>query len=959
MTTTRRLLLPAVSSLALLLGAGLPAMANAEAAVAAAEATATQAGRPWAHEISDLKPDERLRFGRMPNGMRYVLMRNATPPGLASLRLHFNAGSLNEDDDQKGLAHFTEHMLFNGTQNIPETEMLRILERLGLAFGADTNAGTSFDQTFYVLELPRATDEIVDTSLNIMREQASRALMDPAAINAERDVIVGEERTRNSPGLRALKAQLTMMAPGQRLSDRLPIGDLNIIRTAPAQRFVDFYNAYYRPERATMIAVGDFDLDYMEGKIRNAFQDWLNPHPNGSDVDFGTVKPRGVEAFVHVEPGTQNSIQLVWTSEPDTDLDTRAKRMEDTKRSLAFRVLNRRLGELSRQDNPPFLGAGASEGDFFKSIGTSTITASFNPGGLERALQTIEQEKRRMELFGVTEAEIRREITDVRTALEKAVSDANTQMTNAQAGYLLGVVNEDTVPTAPQTNLELFNETVANLDITEVNRLFAESYKGYGPLAMLTTPTAVPNGEAEILRILEASQKVEVTAPAAKAELAWPYTDFGTPGVPASTSTFNDVEATMVTFPNNVRLVVKPTQFRDDQILIQVVTGIGDQALPRERFSALKMAPTVFTAGGLGKLTLDEMNRVLSGKVYSAGLSVGSENITLSGATRPADLELQMQLLAAYFTDPGLRAAPLEQIKTAYPQIIEQMRSTVGGAFALDGSIIIAGGDRRATQPSLEEVQALTVDTIKSELTQALAQGPIDITVVGNVTLEQATAAVAKTFGAMPIRSALPAPLAGSDQRSLPPVSPTAHQLTHNGQADQAGVRVFFPTTGSSGDRREARLISLMSEVLSLRVLEEIREKQALTYSPGTGAISSSTYPNYGYIVISGDVDPAKIDDFHAAVNKVATSFVDNPVTEDELTRARNPIIERTQRNRANNSYWLGNLADLPRKPEDEALVNNYLPTLQGFTVEEVQATALKYLKPENTIRIETRPAAK
>ncbi|WP_297804999.1 insulinase family protein, partial [uncultured Brevundimonas sp.] len=182
--TTRRLLLPAVSALALLTGAALPPVAFAAPAVAVAESTA-QAGVPWAHEASDLKPDERLRFGRMPNGMRYVLMRNATPPGLASLRLHFNVGSLHEDDDQRGLAHFTEHMLFNGTEKVPENEMLRILERLGLAFGADTNAGTSFDQTFYRLELPRANDETVDAALMIMRQQASSALMEVDAINAE------------------------------------------------------------------------------------------------------------------------------------------------------------------------------------------------------------------------------------------------------------------------------------------------------------------------------------------------------------------------------------------------------------------------------------------------------------------------------------------------------------------------------------------------------------------------------------------------------------------------------------------------------------------------------------------------------------------------------------------------------------------------------------------------------
>ncbi|MEG2731607.1 M16 family metallopeptidase, partial [Brevundimonas sp.] len=221
MSLSRRLLLPAVSSIALMAGAALPAVALALPATVT-QGQQAQPSKPWAQDASDLKTDERIRFGTLPNGMRYALMHNATPPGQASFRLRIDAGSLHEDDDQKGLAHFSEHMLFNGTENVPENEMLRILERLGLAFGADTNAFTSFDQTAYMLELPRTDDETVDTSLMIMREQVSRALMEPSAIDAERDVIVGEARLRDSPQLRALKTQIALLAPGQRLADRLP-----------------------------------------------------------------------------------------------------------------------------------------------------------------------------------------------------------------------------------------------------------------------------------------------------------------------------------------------------------------------------------------------------------------------------------------------------------------------------------------------------------------------------------------------------------------------------------------------------------------------------------------------------------------------------------------------------------------------------------------------------------------
>ncbi|HEY4587526.1 MAG TPA: pitrilysin family protein, partial [Brevundimonas sp.] len=416
MRSPRRLLLLAASSLALMGGAALPAVAlTPPSAVATQNA---QPSKPWAQAASDIPADAAVRFGVLPNGMRYAIMKNATPPGQASLRLRIAAGSLMENEDQLGLAHFMEHMAFNGTTNVPENELLRILERLGLAFGADTNAFTSFDQTAYTLELPRTNDETVDTSLRIMREQVSEALMKAEDIDSERGVIEGEERLRNTPALRSLKAQIALLAPGQRLSNRLPIGDLSIIRTAPRERFVEFYEAYYRPERATMIAVGDFDVDQMEAKIKATFSDWTPKAADGPEPDLGQVAPRRPETRILVEPGVQSSVQLNWIRNPDLDPDTASERRDALLQNLGMAVLNRRLGELARADNPPFIGAGGGQGTLFKTLDLASVSAAFNPGGIQRALETIEQEQRRLVQFGVSQIELDREIANSRAALE-------------------------------------------------------------------------------------------------------------------------------------------------------------------------------------------------------------------------------------------------------------------------------------------------------------------------------------------------------------------------------------------------------------------------------------------------------------------------------------------------------------------------------------------------------------
>lgn len=931
MSNARRLLLVAASGLALL--TAMPAVAQT-----------AQPSAPWAQAASDIPADSNVRFGVLPNGMRYAILRNATPPGQASLRLRIAAGSLMENDDQQGLAHFMEHMAFNGTTNIPENDLLRILERLGLAFGADTNAATSWDQTFYQLELPRTNDETVDTALRIMREQVSEALMDPEAIDDERNVIVGEERTRNTPGLRSAKAQFALLAPGQRISQRFPIGDLDIIRTAPRDRFVEFYNSYYRPSRATMLAVGDFDVDQMEAKIRGAFESWQPKAADGPEPDLGQLAPRGPETRILVEPGVQSSIQLNWTRAPDLDPDTVAERQSRILRSLGLSVLNRRLGELARADNPPFIGAGASSSTLFDSLEIGGVQASFNPGGLQRALETIEQETRRLQEYGVTEAELQREITDNRTSLENAVAAAATRTTPALVNGLLSATNDDRVFSSPQTNLDIFNAAVEGLTPAAVDTAVKAAFEGQGPLVLVVTPEPIEGGEAGVTALLEASQATPVTARAVQAALEWPYAEFGAAAQPTARREIADIGATVVTFANGTTLTVKPTAFRDEQILVSVRAGLGELGLPTDRPDPQGLAGFVFTAGGLGKLTADELTRVLSGRIYGANFSVDGDAYQLSGATRPQDLALELQVLTAYLTDPGLRPAPFEQIKSLFPQIIAQQMATPAGAFAIQSSGLLASGDPRQTFPTAQDIGGWTMDQLKSGLTTGLGQGPVDVVMVGDVTVDDAIAAVGSTLAALPARPALPTPAAGADVLRFPAGTATPVVLRHTGPAEQALGYVAWPTVDAVGDRTEARLANLLAAVMELRVLDEIREKQALAYSPGVGASSSDVYAGYGSISVTAQTTPENQAKLFEAVDVIAASLRDTPITEDELTRARAPQVEALRRSQAGNDYWLGQLNDVASDADAVTQITTHISDIEGFTPADIQAAAQRWL---------------
>ncbi|CAN5263203.1 insulinase family protein [soil metagenome] len=951
----RRLLLACASGAALLSGVAAPAGVLAQTG---ASAPAVTPATPWAQSISDLPADPAVRFGSLPNGMRYAIMRNATPPNQAALRLRFDAGSLNERDDQKGLAHFLEHMAFNGSTHIPEGEMTKNLERLGLSFGGDTNAFTSFEQTAYTLNLPNTTDAVVDASLFSLREVAGELLFNADAVDRERGVIVGEDRTRDTPSYRATKALFPFLAPDQRLADRFPIGDLDIIRTAPRDRFVDFYRAYYRPERATLIAVGDFDVDAMEAKIRGAFADWVNPNPNGAEPDLGQIKPRQAETVIHQEAGTQSTAQIFWTVPHDTAPDTVATRRKDLVRSLALAVLNRRFAEIARSANPPFLGGGAGYQSVYNALDAATLVVSYNPGGWQRAIETAEQEQRRLVQYGVGQDELDREITEYRTGLQAAAAGASTRQTPGLASSLLGAVNDDEVFTTPAEDLKQFETAVAGVTIAEVNASAATTFAGNGPLAFITTPVAIEGGEAAVTAALEASRQVAVTAPVAAATVEWPYASFGTPGQPSGQSEVADLGATFVTFPNGVKLTIKPTAFTDDQILVSVRAGNGTLDLPTDRANALWAAGSEVTEGGLGKLTKTEIDRVTASNVVGVGFSSGPDAFKFNGGTRPADFALQMQLLAAYFTDAGWRPEPFDQVKGQIGTQLDQISATPGGAFARYGSGLLASGDERFGLPTPAEIEAARLDDLRQLISTSIARGPIEIIIVGDVTVADAIAQTAATFGALPTRTAAATPSEAQAHLTFP--APTAEpiQIHHTGAAAQAMGYVAWPTLDQIGDRKPARIVTLLSRVLQLRVTDELREKQGVAYSPGASATASLVFPGYGYAFVSAETPPEALPGFFTSVDAVATALRDTPITEDELGRARLSAVESIRRSQATNGYWLGALENVQDDPAQITAVRTAISDLEAVTPADIQTAARTYLLPDHAWRAQVTAQA-
>ncbi len=913
-------------------------------ALLAGQALAGPRSPHWEQSGSDVKADPAVRFGVLANGMRYAVMRNATPAGQVSVRLRIGSGSLEETDAEQGLAHVLEHMAFKGSTHVPEGDMLKILERAGLAFGADTNASTGWTQTVFQLDLPRP--ELIDTGLMLMRETGSELSIDPKALASERGVVLSEERLRDTPGYRALKAQIELLAHGQRITRRFPIGQVEVIKDAPASLVRKFYEANYRPDRATLVVVGDIDPAAVEAKIKAKFSDWRTVGPETAAPDLGRVEKRGLTVSLVQLPGGQAQILVGWARPYDPSPDSLAKRRREYVENLALEVLNRRFARLALAPKPPFIAAEAGFEDLLHSEKVAIVQASTAPDGWRPALATVDEEVRRLVKFGVSKAEIDREITRTRATLANALAGEATRPTNDLANSLVESADSDLVFTSPGEDLAIFDAAMKTITPAEVDRAARAVFAGSGPLVEVENPVPTAGGEAAVRAAYIEADAKPVIAPAAETLTDWPYASFGKPGVVKSRREIADLGVTEVTFDNGVTLSVKPTKYRQDQVLVTVDIGHGREDLPRDRPTPA-WAAAALVDGGFGKLSFEDSQRVLAGHIYDANFSITDNAFELRGATRPADLATQMQVLAAYIADPGYRPEALERLRQTWLTALPQLAATPGGVLRRDFERLIHAGDPRWATPDQAELEAAKPSVLRALLSATLTSAPIEVTIIGDVTVDQAIAQTAATFGALPPRRADDPPPSDGDKTAFPTPAVSPVTLTDGGRPDQAMAVIAWPVTGFYHDMQEARATMLAGEVLQNRVEEKVRAAEGATYSPETAVALSEVFPDYGVAYAAVEIPPDKIPRFFTEVREIVEEMAAKGITADELARARNPRIATIEKAQLGNEYWQARLAGSIGDPRRLDIIRSTLPDYAKVTEADVQAATKRWLAPD------------
>lgn len=918
-------------------------LAGAAASIALSPAIAAQpaATNGWGVAATDIPADPSVILGTLPNGMKYAIRRNETPRGTASLRLHFDFGSLGEAENERGLAHFIEHMALNETNHVPEGEFIKTLERLGLRFGPDTNASTSFDATVYMLDLPQTDKERVDTALFLMREVAGEAKFTQAGVDRERGVILGERRSRDSFQLRHMIDQLDFQIPETPYPDRLPIGTEEVLKTASAATMQGLYQRYYRPENATLVIVGDFDAVEMESKIKAKFSDWKGVGAAGPELPSGRVdlkRASSVDTFT--DPAIATTVTMTLMRPWEDPADTITERRRQVIEALGNSMFSKRLSKLVNQPGSILLGANAGTGGWEDAALASTINVVTKDGAWKQGIRIAEQELRRALTYGFTEAELKRQMAESVTAYRTAAEQAGTRTNSALANAIMATINEDSFVTTPAWRMERFMVDAPGIVLEQVNAAFRRQWQGSAPLLHVSDKRAVET--AAVRTAYATSSKLAVAKPVDDAALVFAYENFGEPGKVVEDKRVEDLDIRTVRFANNVRLNIKKTDFEAGRVRFTVRMAGGQLALPADKPGMGIMLSSLSSLGATTRHSFEDIKLLMAGKVVSIGTQVGADAFVASGATTPHDLEAQMKLSAAYLTDPGYRAEAAGQWANVVPVLDKQFSAQASSVAGTKLPAILAGNDWRFGIPGASVLKKRSFAEAKAVLAPLAKDAPIEIGIVGDIDEDAAIAAIAKSFGALPTRAAA-TPSYAEARKAWFRKEKSPIVLTHEGPADQAMVAAFWPTDDDSDYRLEVGL-ALLARVLDLMLTESVREQLGASYGVSVSSTMSDVYTDFGSVGVSAIVAPDQASVVEDAIREAAKQLRDVPITADLLARARNPALEAIAKSRRENGYWMGYVDEAQSKADRLERVREQRALHEAITPAELQQLAQEYL---------------
>ncbi len=926
--------------------------------------------RPFAAQqipaaVASLKPadampvDAAISQGTLPNGLRYYVRANQKPEHRAELRLAVKAGSILEEDDQQGLAHFVEHMAFNGTAHFPKHDVVSFLESLGMRFGADVNAYTSFDETVYMLTVPTDKPETLDRALLVLEDWAHNVSFEPEEIEKERGVVMEEWRLRRGAGARISDRVLPIILKGSRYADRVPIGKTDVIQSFKPDRLRRFYADWYRPNLMAVVAVGDFDQAQVVTLVKNHFSGLVNPPaaPSRATYDVPDRTAGAVTVLTDKELTTTNiEVDYLVPTRPYGTVGKYRERMIDR---LFGSMLSARLGEIAQKADAPFLGAGTGRGPILgRTKDEVTLSATVKEGDAEKALQAMLDEVQRVARFGFTATELDRQKQNQLRGRERALAEkGNVQAGSRADEYVRNFLTDETLPSLDD-EYGLVARFIDDITLDEINRMAKEWYPEPNHLVIVRAPdkagARLPD-EASIGAVFTAAPSRTVTAYVDRIAGSSLIETTPAPKPVVKTTTREAIGVTEWELANGVKVVVKPTTFRQDEILFRAFSPGGTSLASDADFIPASTATQVVTAGGLGQFSSADLRKVLTGKIASANPIIGELEEGMQGSASPKDLETMFQLIYLRFTapraDPSIFQTQTTQLKT----LMANQANTPAFAFTAALAEILGQNHPRRRLPTVATIDEWDLDKSMAFYKDRFADAS-DFTFVFAGTIDLATMKplVERYLGSLP---SLHRRENWKDVGAHTPTGVIAKQVAKGIEPKSQTAIIYTGPMAYTSDERLA--LRAMTEILQTRLLETIREDLGGTYSiTARSTASPLPVPEFS-IAIGFGCDPRRLDDLVARVYQEIDRFKADGPSDRQVADEREALLRDYETGAKQNGFWVGQLAAKYEFGEDPATILAVADAPKKLDAAMIRGAAAKYLKGDNRIQLTLVPETK
>lgn len=895
--------------------------------------------------------------GRLPNGLTYYIRQHDEPRQRAELRLAVNAGSILEDDDQRGLAHFVEHMAFNGTENFAKQALVDYLESIGMRFGADLNAYTSFDETVYLLTVPTDDPELLATGVKILSEWSARISFEGEEIDKERGVVIEEWRLGRGARARIFDKQAPVIFHDSRYAERLPIGDKAVLESAPHDTLRRFYRDWYRPDLMAVVAVGDFDPAVVEGLIRSSFEGLppaTDPRPR---VAFPVPDHGATLTTIVTDPEATSTMVRVLHKLPKEELVTEPDYRRSLVENLYDAMLGRRLQERTREASPPFLRAFAGSGNLVREKGSYNLVAVVDDGGLDKGLEALLTEAERVRRHGFEPSELEREKAAYLRNMEQAYRERDTVPSGAFADEYVRLFLEREAAPGIASELELVQRYLPGISLEEVNALAGQ---------WLSTSNRVVAVSAPEKAGLEPPQEAAIAAVLARVESAdiAPYQDqvsdqplMATAPAPAeivSEVVIEEIGVTDWRLANGVRVLLKPTDFKNDEVLFNAFSPGGTSLVDDRDWVAAMTAASVILEGGAGPFDLTVLQKMLADKVVGVGPSISELEEGLSGAASPEDLETMFQLITLYFTEPRPSEQAFASVKERYRGMIENRLARPETVFADTVSRLVTQDHPRRRPWTEELLEEMNLETSARVYRDRFADAS-DFTFifVGSFSPEDIRPLVQRYLGTLPATGRT------ESWRDVGVRAPEGviEETVARGIEAKSRVSITFPHDFEWSRSNRYQLQS-MADVLRIRLREVIREDEGGSYGVSVRASADRIPRQTSSLTISFGCDPERVDELKAAVyDEIRQLQTVGPDLEHCAKVQQQGRREREVQLREN-GFWLAQLSSSLWHEEDPRLILDFDTLVESLTPESVRAAAARWVDLDRRVEVVLVPEA-